>query len=153
MSSATCRQVWSMPNARTASTSPTVPPALPSAETPFARCGWWILRGAGAGDDDPQGQRSRVSLGVRLDDALAAHGHRVALRVDDRAWTYAEFGQEVDRVSAALSDLGVRRGSVVGLSAGNSVEFAAVVVAALRLGAPIAMAPTPCPTKIVSTRL
>jgi len=83
-----------------------------------------------------------VSLGSRLHEAMVTHADRAALRVDDRVWTYADVGREVDRVAAALSDLGVRRGSVVGLSAGNSVEFAAVVGAALRLGAPIAMIST-----------
>lgn len=77
-----------------------------------------------------------------LDDAVARSGDHVALRVDDREWSYAELGRLVDRTAAFLAGRGVDVGSRIGLSAGNSPEFVAVVFAAARLGATLVMVST-----------
>ncbi|MCU1365787.1 MAG: AMP-dependent synthetase and ligase [Ilumatobacteraceae bacterium] len=81
-------------------------------------------------------------LGSSLDDAVVAHGDRVALRMGSDTWTYDEFADLVDRCAAHLAARGVTQGSRVGLSAGNSPEFVAVVFATLRLGATIVMVST-----------
>lgn len=83
--------------------------------------------------------RALVTL---LDDAVALHGERVALRMDTAQWTYAELAQMVNRCAAYLVEHGVIKGSRIGLSAGNSPEFVAVVFAAERLGATIVMVST-----------
>ena len=81
-------------------------------------------------------------LGSLLDDAVGAHGDRIALRTGADSWTYRDFAGLVDRCAAQLSRRGVTQGSRVGLSAGNSPEFVAVVFATLRLGATIVMVST-----------
>lgn len=81
-------------------------------------------------------------LGALLDDAVALHGRRVALRVGAEHWTYERFGALVDHARSYLSTNGVGRGSRVALSAGNSPELAAAVFAAARLGAVIVMVST-----------
>ena len=82
------------------------------------------------------------SLGALLDDAVAAHGADVALRLDGAQWTYSELAQLVERTASFLATNGVVKGSRVGLSAGNSVEFVAVVFATARLGATLVMVST-----------
>jgi long-chain acyl-CoA synthetase len=81
-------------------------------------------------------------LGALLDDAVARSGGRVALRLDDTVWTYRELDSLVDRTVGFLAANGVGVGSRVGLSAGNSAEFVAVVFATLRLGATLVMIST-----------
>ncbi len=81
-------------------------------------------------------------IGVLFDDAVRRAGDAPALRVGDEAVTYRELAVIVDHVEATLAERGVGRGSRIALSAGNSVEFVAVVFAAARLGAVIVMVST-----------
>ncbi len=82
------------------------------------------------------------SLADLLNVAATAHPDSVALRVDDRTWTYREFAREVDRWAVHLSSHGVEHGSRVALSASNGPTFAAAVFATLRLGAVVVMVST-----------
>ena len=77
-----------------------------------------------------------------LDEAVARHGDRVALRLGSETWTYRQFAELVDRCALSLAGRGVGKGSRVGLSAGNSAEFVAVVFATARLGAAVVMIST-----------
>ena len=77
-----------------------------------------------------------------LDDAVTRHPDRIALRMGDDEYTYTALAQLVNRCAVHLSRCGVTRGSRIGLSAGNSPEFVAVVFAAARLGAAIVMVST-----------
>ncbi|MFB6265191.1 MAG: long-chain fatty acid--CoA ligase [Bradymonadaceae bacterium] len=49
--------------------------------------------------------------------------------------TYGEFGQQVDAYRAALADLGIEKGDVVGIIADNRVEWAAAAYATYGRGA------------------
>lgn len=49
--------------------------------------------------------------------------------------TYKDFGKEVDRCRAALSDLGIGKGDVVGIISCNRVEWAVCAYATYSLGA------------------
>ena len=77
-----------------------------------------------------------------LDDAVAQHADRVALRMGSDEYTYAELANLVNCCAVHLSGCGVTKGSRIGLSAGNSPEFVAVMFAAARLGATIVMVST-----------
>ena len=83
-----------------------------------------------------------LPLASLLDAAVDAHGDQVALRMGTDSWTYNEFADLVGRCAAHLSAQGVGKGSRIGLSAGNSPEFVAVVFATMRLGATIVMIST-----------
>jgi acyl-CoA synthetase (AMP-forming)/AMP-acid ligase II len=52
-----------------------------------------------------------------------------------RSWTYRELGAEVDRLASALAAAGTERGSRVVYQLFNTAEFAAVYLAAQRIGA------------------
>ena len=80
-------------------------------------------------------------LGALLDEAVARHGDRVALRIDDARWTYRDLAQLVHRTGRS-SPPTASPGRAVALSAGNSAEFVAVVFATARLGATIVMIST-----------
>jgi len=77
-----------------------------------------------------------------LDDAVGRHGGEIALRTGTDEWTYRELDAMVDRYARGLAAHGVTRGSRVGLSAGNSPAFVAVVFAVARLGATLVMIST-----------
>ena len=47
-------------------------------------------------------------LGQLLDEAVARTPDAVALRMDERVWTYREFDSLVERVASGLADAGVR---------------------------------------------
>ncbi|GAA2074751.1 AMP-binding protein [Aeromicrobium halocynthiae] len=59
----------------------------------------------------------------------------VALRMDDRFWTYAQLDDTHRRVATWMSARGVSKGDRVALFLGNSPEFAIAFLALLRLGA------------------
>jgi acyl-CoA synthetase (AMP-forming)/AMP-acid ligase II len=73
------------------------------------------------------------------DAGLLAHAEarpdHIALRLGDRALTYAELDDRARRASHALAALGVRRGDRVAVMAPNSFEFFEAVHASGRLGA------------------
>lgn len=83
-----------------------------------------------------------LPLSTLLDDSVARHTDRIALRMGPEAWTYRQFAELVDDCTMSLAERGVTKGSRVGLSAGNSAEFVAMVFAVARLGAAIVMIST-----------
>jgi len=71
--------------------------------------------------------------------SVRRHGHlrgdRVALRSGADLCTYAELDQMVDRMTAALADIGVRKGDRVVMLMGNSIEMVEILLAINRMGA------------------
>jgi acyl-CoA synthetase (AMP-forming)/AMP-acid ligase II len=72
-----------------------------------------------------------------LTDGASRHPDRTAFHwVDrDRSATFAEAAASMDRVAAALSDLGVRKGDRVGIFAHNGLDYLYAMFGAWRLGA------------------
>src|SRR3954453_16464123 len=68
---------------------------------------------------------------------IAERGDAVALRTPDGAvsFTFAEAGERIRAVAAALAGLGVGRGDPVGLMMSNRPEFNLIDAAAMLLGA------------------
>ncbi len=60
---------------------------------------------------------------------------RIALRFDDRAWTYAELEQVTDAISAGLRARGIHRGDRVAFLLPNGPELAFLNLACLKIGA------------------
>jgi long-chain acyl-CoA synthetase len=69
-----------------------------------------------------------------LDDAVAAHGPRVAVDFLGKTLTYAELGRLVDRAAAGFRRLGVAQGTRVGLFLPNSPQFIIAFFGVLRAG-------------------
>ncbi len=59
----------------------------------------------------------------------------VALRCEDRSWTYREFDEAADRLARRLAGLGVGRGERVALLFGRSAEAIVAILAVLKAGA------------------
>ena len=82
---------------------------------------------------------------VALADLVALHAaHRpghAALVHDERSISFAELDRRVDRIAAALQRDSVGIGDTVAIAASNAIEYAAVLLGALRTGA--AAAPIP----------
>jgi long-chain acyl-CoA synthetase len=76
-----------------------------------------------------------TSLATLLTESAAQHPDRPAVRLDDRALTYAELDDASARLAALLVDRGVRPGDAVGLMLPNTIEFAIAYYAILRAGA------------------
>jgi acyl-CoA synthetase (AMP-forming)/AMP-acid ligase II len=70
-----------------------------------------------------------------LDYHLAQRPDAVAVVQDERRLTVRRLHERVNRLAAGLSELGVRRGDVVGLLLYNQPEFLELVYATNRLGA------------------
>src|SRR5258708_31199125 len=62
-------------------------------------------------------------------------GPRVALRENDRAWTYAELASTVARLSSALRTLRLQRGERVLILMRDTLEAAAAILATIHAGA------------------
>ena len=60
---------------------------------------------------------------------------RIALRFDDRAWTYAELEQVTDAISAGLRARGIHRGDRVAFLLPNGPELVFLNLACLKIGA------------------
>jgi len=69
--------------------------------------------------------------------ARKLHGHREAVVDGDRRFTYEEFGRRCDRWSAALAQLGIRRGDRVATLAPNMHQHLEQYYAVPQLGAVI----------------
>jgi benzoate-CoA ligase family protein len=71
-----------------------------------------------------------------LDSALAAGaGSRIAVRQDDRAWTYDELANAVAKTSSALRGLKLQRGERVLVLMRDTLETAAAILGAIHAGA------------------
>ncbi len=71
----------------------------------------------------------------------AGHGDRVAIHWageegEERAITYADLHRDVQRLANALTDLGVRKGDVVGIYLPMIPEVVVAMLACTRIGAP-----------------
>jgi benzoate-CoA ligase family protein len=84
----------------------------------------------------------RLNLAAHVLDARVAEGRgeHVALRVGDRAVTYAALLDEANRVAHVLAALGVGRGDRVLVALPDGVEFVAAFLATLKVGAAVTMA-------------
>jgi acyl-CoA synthetase (AMP-forming)/AMP-acid ligase II len=76
----------------------------------------------------------RVNVGDSLTRTAARHPARTAVVDGDRAFTYREFNQWVNRIANGLAELGYRRGDALALASGNSAEFLATYYAFAKLG-------------------
>lgn len=82
---------------------------------------------------------SRRSIG-RVYEHWARHApDRVALRFEDRSWTYRAFNGWINRMAAAFAAHGVKSGNVVAILMENRPAALACAVAATKLGAVAAM--------------
>jgi len=90
-----------------------------------------------------------------MPDLIRAHAkerpnHR-ALIDGDRAVTFGEFDALIDRVAAALQRDGVGNRRAVAICSPSSIEYAATVVAALRVGAAVCpLAPSSTPEQLAA---
>jgi len=69
-----------------------------------------------------------------LDHAVEAHGAWPAIDFMGRKWTYAEVGELSRRAARGLQDLGVKRGTRVGLCLPNTPYYVVCYFAILRIG-------------------
>lgn len=74
------------------------------------------------------------TLGMMLQDAVAAYGDKVAAVFLDGKITYREFGEHVDRFATALHKLGLKKGEVVTLLLPNSFQYMIGYFACMRIG-------------------
>lgn len=76
-----------------------------------------------------------ITYGDLLDDSARRFPTRVALNFGERAWTFPELRDEVDRVARGLLRLGVQAGDVVGVWLVNRPEWYVTAFAIARIGA------------------
>ncbi|GGK47581.1 long-chain-acyl-CoA synthetase [Nocardia camponoti] len=83
--------------------------------------------------------KDKASIGRAFQRVAHRHPDRVFLRFEGDAYTYRAANGIVNRYAAVLSERGVRRGDVVGVLMTNRPETLFVVLAALKLGAPVGL--------------
>lgn len=74
-----------------------------------------------------------------LGDAAVRHGQRTALVFPGLRWTFAELALRVDRLAAALTGLGVTRGTAVAVHLPNLPQSVLAILATLGCGGRIVM--------------
>ncbi len=76
------------------------------------------------------------TIGANLRRTITAHGDNEAIvaRHQGIRWTYAEFGERVDRLSAGLLGLGLETGDRVGLWSPNYAEWTLLQYATANIG-------------------
>ncbi|MDI3258322.1 MAG: long-chain-acyl-CoA synthetase [Sinobacteraceae bacterium] len=79
------------------------------------------------------------SIGRLLERQARRHPGRIALRFEDRQWTYAQFNAWANRCAALFRSQGVKAGDAVGILMENRPEVLACVAGAVKLGAVAAM--------------
>lgn len=81
----------------------------------------------------------RSHLAVRINEVVAEHGARPALRVRRgegwKVWTFAEMGTLVRRIAAQLVELGIQTGDRVAIFSNNRPEWTLVDLACLTIRA------------------
>jgi len=80
-----------------------------------------------------------LSIGLRHQQLAASQPQRIALRFEDRSWTYAELDAWANRIAHVLKARGLARGEVVALLFENRPEALACALAVIKLGAVAAM--------------
>ena len=81
----------------------------------------------------------RVTLPQILRDSVRDYGDRPAIAFLNRTMTYAELGEHVARFAAALSGLGVTKGTRVAIQLPNLPQTVIAFQAALAIGAEVVM--------------
>jgi len=76
----------------------------------------------------------RINVGDSLTRAAARSPGSCAVVDADRRYTYGEFNAWVNQVANGLSERGYRRGDVLALASGNSVEFLVTYFACAKVG-------------------
>lgn len=75
------------------------------------------------------------TLGQLLDEAVAKMPDTLAMIFEDQTVTYRQFGDQVNRLVAALADMGIEKGERVGLMGPNCPQWEIAFFALLKLGA------------------
>ncbi|HKY91545.1 MAG TPA: long-chain-acyl-CoA synthetase [Nevskiaceae bacterium] len=75
------------------------------------------------------------SIGLQLERCARRHPRRVALRFEDRAWTYAEFNGWANRIAHVLRSRGVVAGDCVAVLMENRPEVLACAAGIVKIGA------------------
>lgn len=83
---------------------------------------------------DPEIAITTSSVPALLDEAAARFPHHVAIDFFGRKLTYAELARRVDRVARGFQNIGVERGTRVGLCLPNSPYFIIAYYAVLKAG-------------------
>jgi fatty-acyl-CoA synthase len=78
---------------------------------------------------------AKTSIGKVFQERAARHADRVFLKFDDRAITYREANETVNRYAAVMAARGVGHGDVVGIMLRNSPEPVLLMLAAVKCGA------------------
>jgi long-chain acyl-CoA synthetase len=85
-------------------------------------------------DTMPHKPLEAVAIATLLDRSAAAFGGHPAMSFEGRRWTYAQLAALVDRATAGLQRLGLKRGDKVGLCLPNTPYFVIFYYAALKAG-------------------
>ncbi|SEH02914.1 amino acid adenylation domain-containing protein [Nonomuraea solani] len=97
-----------------------------------------IASASGAESAAPDaGVRDSSEAGVpgMVAEAVAAHAHEPAVVCGSESVTYGELAERVSRLATELTRRGVRRGDVVGLHLGRSIDAVVTMLAIWRAGA------------------
>ena len=82
---------------------------------------------------------TRASIGLRIEDLAHRYPQRLALKFEDRHWTYAEFNALANRYAAVFKHYGAGSGDAVAILMQNRPETLAAVAGVVKLGAVAAM--------------
>src|SRR5690349_17149039 len=76
-----------------------------------------------------------VNIACSVERGAAQHPHRLALRFEQRVWSYRALERQANRAANALRDRGVRPGDRVALQLPNIPAFVWAYLGILKLGA------------------
>ncbi|MBV8400548.1 MAG: long-chain fatty acid--CoA ligase [Acetobacteraceae bacterium] len=86
------------------------------------------------GDSGADSSGASLTIPALFDRAVARYGARPAIDFLGRRWTYAQLADLVDRAASGLQDLGVGKGSMVGLCLPNTPYSVIFFFAVLKAG-------------------
>jgi long-chain acyl-CoA synthetase len=96
-----------------------------------------------------------MNLTELLDDSVRRQPQKIALVEDSNTVTYAALAEKIADFASSLKDLGLPKGSRVGLCFPNGVDYVALTYALWRIEAVVVPVPTECPpeelTEIATT--
>ena len=78
---------------------------------------------------------AKRSIGMMFQDRAAHYGDHIFIRFDGEALSYREANETANRYAAVLTERGVGRGDVVGVTMRNSPRTVLVILAVVKLGA------------------